>query len=137
MVQNGDERGVRGQCRTDHAISCQARSDHLGERNVLISGFYIKFCYQGTWAITGNHANNLVDVNILARKILRINAVVHAGTPQEDKSTIKRHLLGWPFLGMTPKLLICKRGNGEEEKGPATLPRETSLAKYASTMWAW
>ena len=56
--------------------------------------------------------------------------------PGEDKSTIKRHLPGWPFLGMIPILLIRKRGNGGEEKGPATLPRDTSLAKYASTMWA-
>ena len=38
-------------------------------------------------------------------------------SPGEDKSTIKRHLPGWPFLGMTPKLLICKRGNGEGGEG--------------------
>ena len=56
--------------------------------------------------------------------------------PGEDKSTISRHLPGCPFLGITPKLLMCKRGNGGELKGPATLPRDTSLAKYSSTTFA-
>ena len=42
------------------------------------------------------------------------------------------HFSGWPFLGITPKLLICKCGSGGGEKGPATLPRKTSLARYWS-----
>ena len=49
--------------------------------NILISGFHVKFCHQGTWAIMGNPANNLINLNILERKILGINAVVHTSTP--------------------------------------------------------
>ena len=52
--------------------------------------------------------------------------------PGDNKSTMSLHFPGWPFLGITPKLLICRFGSGEEEKGPATLPRETSLARYRS-----
>ena len=33
---------------------------------------------------------------------------------KDEKSTIRRHLLGWPFLGITPKLLIC---NGIDGRG--------------------
>ena len=52
----------------------------------------------------------------------------------KDKSTINRHFPGRPRFGMTPKRLVCSGlARGEEVKGPATLPSETSLARYYST----
>ena len=33
---------------------------------------------------------------------------------------------------MTPKLLTWRKGNGGDANGPATLPKDTSLAKYSS-----
>ena len=52
----------------------------------------------------------------------------------KDKSTINRHFPGRPLLGMTPKWLVCSGvAKGEEVKGPATLPSETSRARNCST----
>lgn len=49
--------------------------------DVPVSGFHIKFGHKGTWAIATDHANSLIALNVLERKILRINAVVHTSTP--------------------------------------------------------
>ena len=38
------------------------------------------------------------------------------------------------FLGTRPIGDTCKLGNGGVEKGPATLPRATSLAKFSETI---
>ena len=57
--------------------------------------------------------------------------------PGEDKSTISLHLPGWPFLGITPKLMMCRGCRGGEAKGPATLPWETLLARYLTTTLAY
>ena len=45
---------------------------------------------------------------------------------------MRHHFHGWPFFGMTPKLLTWRKGNGGDENEPATLPKDTSLAKYSS-----
>ena len=36
------------------------------------------------------------------------------------------------FLGITPKQQMCKLLNAGAWKGPATLPKETSFARYLS-----
>ena len=85
----------------------------------------------------GNHANNLINLTILERKILRINAVVHTSTPWGRQIDYQVPFARLALLRNDPKTAYMqtrKRGGGE---GPATLPRETSLARYASTMWAW
>ena len=50
----------------------------------------------------------------------------------EERSRMRRHLPGRLFLGMTPTRLICREGKGGAEKGPTTLPEETSVCKYES-----
>ena len=105
--------------------------------NILISGFHVKFCYQGTWAIMGNPANNLINLKILERKILRINAVVHSSTPWGRQINYQAPLARLTLLRNDPKTSYMQTRKKGEEKGPSTLPRETSLARYASTMWAW
>lgn len=48
------------------------------------------------------------------------------------KSMICCHFTGWPFLQMTPKLLMCNDGKGRVSKGPVALSMVTSFAKYSS-----
>ena len=50
----------------------------------------------------------------------------------EDKSTMRCHLPGWPFLGVTPELLMWRFCTGGESKGPTTRPSLTLLAENAS-----
>ena len=88
------------------------------------------------WAMTGNPANNLINLNVLERKILRINAVVHTSTPWGRQINYQAPFARLSLLTEWPQnCLHAIEEKGEEEKGSATLPRETSLARYASTMW--
>ena len=82
-----------------------------------------------------NHANNLINLAILERKILGINAVVHTSTPWGRQIDYQVPFARLALLRNDPKTAYVqtrKRGEGE-----ATLPRETLLARYASTMCAW
>ena len=67
---------------TDPFLTLLSEHGDIWNWNVPIGGFHIKFFHQGTWAIPGNHANNLINLNILERKILGINAVIHTSTPR-------------------------------------------------------
>ena len=71
-------------------------------------------------------------VTLCKVKSSRLIPLLTLAPPADDKSMISRHFPSWPFLGMTPKLLMCNDGKGRVSKGPATLPKDTSLAKYSS-----
>lgn len=101
------------------------------DSNVPICCFNIRRSYQSPWAILSDHLNNLINSDVLEHKILRVNTIINATTSSENKSTINHHLPCCPRFGITPKLLICRRRSGGEIQ-PATLPRDTSLAKYSS-----
>jgi len=51
-----------------------------------------------------------------------------------ERSTVNLHLLGWWFLGMTPKRLMWACGSSDCWNGPATRPRAISSARYLSTV---
>ena len=90
--------------------------------DVPISGFHIKFCHKGTWAITGDHANNLINLNVLERKILRINAVVNTSTPWGRQIDYQAPFAWLALLRNDPKtanMQTRKRGGGEGACNPA------------------
>ena len=91
---------------------------------IPVGRFNIKLGHQGPWTVSSNHAYYLVQSDVLEGELLRVDAIINArplGGREVDNQA--------PLPGLTPKLLICKLGSGGEEKGPATLPSMTSLAR--------
>ena len=70
----------------------------------------------------GDHANNLINLNILERKILRINAVVNTSTPWGRQIDYQAPFAWLALLRNDPKtanMQTRKRGGGEGACNPA------------------
>ena len=70
----------------------------------------------------GNHVNNLINLNILERKILGINAVVHTSTPWGRQINYQAPFARLSLLRNDPKtsyMQTRKRGGGKGAFKPA------------------
>ena len=70
----------------------------------------------------GDHANNLINLNILERKILRINAVVHTSTPWGAQIDYQAPFARLALLRndhKTTNMQTMKSGGGEGACNPA------------------
>ena len=90
----------------------------------------IKICHQNSSAKLQHHTTNLVKSDVVQRELIRVCAVIHTSSPKQRRTTMRCHFPGWPFFGITLKLLTCRKWNGGEANRPATLPKDTLLAKY-------
>ena len=71
--------------------------------NVTISRLHIKFGHKRPRLVLCNHANNLVNLNVVHGKFVRTNSIVYAGPVRRWQVHNKVPLAGLTFLGDYPK----------------------------------
>lgn len=107
-----------GNCQKDDLLCSKRQPPHQNLPSELTS------------AKLQHHTTNLVKSDVVQRELIRVCAVIHTSSPKQGRTTMRCHFPGWTFFGITLKLLTCRKWNGGEANRPATLPKDTLLAKY-------
>ena len=87
--------------------------------HILVSTHHSKLGHKSYLATCHNAQNKCINSNILNWKWGFRMPSLTLWPSGDDKSTIKHHVPGWLFLGITRKRLTCNPGTGGVAKRPA------------------
>ena len=107
----------------DRPLHAQQKAIRWVNWDISISSLYVKFGHQSSPAILGDHANNLIYVNVFHSEFVWSNPIINARPIRGGKVHNQTPFAGLPFFGNNTKTADMKTREGRAVKGPGHSPK--------------